>query len=140
MMRDWITKDLSWKLFSIFLALTIWLTVHKIRDEPDVSAMADAGTSLTYGNLAVETVSTAGDVHDYRVAPVAVVVMVSGPPKVMAVLQANEIHAFVNLTKFDPIKNPKMPVEVSTPPGVTLISVDPPEVGVIIPPKPVNQP
>ena len=139
-MRDWITKDLSWKLFALFLALTIWLTIHKIRDEPDVSALADAGTSLTYGNLPVEIVSTLADVRDYRVAPAAVVVMVSGPPKVMAVLQANEIHAIVNLTKIDPARNPKQPVQVSTPPGVTLISVDPPVVGVIIPPKPVNQP
>ena len=139
-MREWFTKDLVWKLFSIFLAMTIWLTVHKIRDEPDVLEIANTGTTLTYGNLAVEIVSGSADVHDYRVAPTAVIVKVSGPPKVMAVLQANEIHAFVNLTNLDPIRNPKQHVQVSTPPGVTLISVDPPEVGIIIPPKPVNQP
>lgn len=139
-MRDWFTKDLSWKLFSVFLALTIWLTVHKIREAPDLSDEMTPGTTLTYGNLPVEIVSAMADVHDYRVVPAALIVKVSGPPKVMAVLQANEIHAIVNLTGILPGRNPKWPVLVSTPPGVTLISVDPPEVGVIIPPKPETQP
>jgi len=65
-----------------------------------------------------------------------VAVKVSGPPEVMAVLQANQIHPVVDLTDISAASpNLKRRVEVSTPPGVTLISVDPPEVGILFPPR-----
>ncbi len=131
-MRDWLTKDSGWKLFSVFLAVTIWLTVHKLRDEPELSAMS--GIQTIYGNLPVLVVSAASDVRDFRVAPAIVAVKVSGPAEVMSVLQANQIRAVVDLTDVQSAHNLKRHVEVSTPPGVTLVSVEPPEVGVIIPP------
>ncbi len=134
-MRDWITHDLSWKLFSVFLALVIWLTVYKIREEPEVLASAVAGVSQTYGSLPVEVVSTSADVHDYHVLPGSITVKVTGAAEVMAVLQANQIHPVADLTDVDLAPNMKRHVEVSVPPGVTLVSVDPPEVGVLIPPK-----
>jgi len=134
-MRDWITHDLSWKLFSVFLALVIWLTVYKIREEPAVPSSAVTGVSQIYGSLPVEVVSTSSDVHDYRILPGSVTVKVTGTPEVMAVLQANQIHPVADLTDVDLAPNVKRHVEVSVPPGVTLVSVDPPEVGVLIPPK-----
>ena len=53
-MRDWVTKDLGWKLFSLFLAVGIWLTVHKIYEEPKA-----ATGPVTFGNLPVLVVSAA---------------------------------------------------------------------------------
>ena len=132
-MRDWLTKDLSWIIVSLLLAVGIWLTVYKIREEPE------ALVTRAYGNLPVHLLSAAQDVRDYRVAPDTVLVTVSGPPNAMAVLQADQIHAVANLTDIESSHDSRRPVEVSAPAGTTLVSVDPPEVGVIVPPPPSNK-
>jgi YbbR domain-containing protein len=138
-MRDWITKDLGWKIFSLLLAVAIWLTVHKIYEEPKISAEPSTVSPVTYGNLPVWVVSTTADVHDFRVVPGTISVTVSGPPDVMAVLQANQIRATVDLTGIESAKDLRRRVDVSTPLGVTLVSVVPPRVGVIVPPVNVNK-
>ena len=85
-------------------------------------------------------VSAASDVRDFRVAPLTVEVKVSGSAEVMADLQADQIHAVVDLTDIGPERDLRRRVDVSTPPGVTLVSVDPPKVGVIVPPPPDKKP
>jgi len=132
-MRDWLTKDFGWKLFSVFLAVVIWLTVHKIREEPEASTAS--GVGITYGDLPVLVVSATADVHDVRVVPNKVDVKVSAPPDIIETLQANRIHVFVNLTGIDSAHDLQRAVEVSLPRGVTLISIDPPQLTVIIPKK-----
>ena len=72
--------------------------------------------------------------RDYRLARTTVKVTVSGAPEVIAVLQANQIHATVDVTDKDSGKDSRRRVDVATPPGVTLISVEPREIGVILPP------
>jgi YbbR domain-containing protein len=132
-MHDWLTKDLGWKVFSLFLAVVVWLTVSQIREEPGTPAAP--GIENTYRNLPVQIVSASGDVRNYQVVPDTVVVTVGGPPKTMAILQANQIHAMVNPTSIESSHDLRQQVEVSTPAGVTLVSVDPSEVDVI-PPSP----
>jgi hypothetical protein len=133
-LRDWITKDFGWKLFSLFLAVAIWLIVHKIYEEPLTVSASVVGSTVTFDNLPVLVVATAADVHDFRVAPTTVKVTVSGSAEVMGKLQADQVHAVVNLTDIGPKRDLHVPVEVSAPPGVALVNVDPPTVGVIIPP------
>jgi hypothetical protein len=58
----------------------------------------------------------------------------------MADLQANQIHAMVDLTDIPSNRDLRQRVDVSTPPKVTLLSVDPPKVGVIVPPPSDNKP
>jgi YbbR domain-containing protein len=130
-MRDWLTKDIGWKIFSVILALVIWLTIHQIREEPETRAAA--GVENTYGNLPVLVVSASANVHDFRVEPDTVSITVGGPPDAMAVLQANQIRAVVDITDIKPSKNPRRHVDISTPPGVTLVNVEPPEVNVVAP-------
>lgn len=128
-MRDWFTKDIGWKIFSVILALVIWLTVHKIYEEP--GAATARARENTYGELPVLVVSASSDVHDFHVMPATVSVTVSGSPEAMSTLQANEIRATVDLTAG---KSLQRKVEVSTPPNVTLVSVEPSHVNVILPP------
>ena len=139
-MRDWVTNDFGWKLFSLFLAVAIWLTVHKIYEEPGTASGLAGGNTVTFGNLPVLVVSAASDVRDFRVAPATVAVKVSGSAEVMADLQANQIHAVVDLTDIQSARDLRRRVDVSTPTGVTLVSVDPPKVGVIVPPPPDKKP
>jgi len=139
-MRDWITHDFGWKLFSLFLAVAIWLTVHKIYEEPGAASGLVGGFPVTFGNLPVLVVSAASDVRNFRVAPLTVKVTVSGPVETMAKLQADQVHAVVNLTDIGLERDLHLPVEISAPPGVTLVSVDPPKVGVIVPPPPEKRP
>jgi YbbR domain-containing protein len=134
MLRDLFIKDWGWKLFSLLLAAAIWLTVHKIIEEPKNSDATAAVSPVTYHNLTVSVISRTADMHLYRALPNTVSVTVSGPPEVIAVLQANEIRATVDLTENDSVHDLKRRVDVSVPPGVKLVSIDPPRVGVIIPP------
>ena len=60
----------------------------------------------------------------------------SGLSEVMGVLQANQIRAAVDLSDLETNPELKRRVEVAVPFHVTLISVDPQKIGVIIPPKP----
>jgi YbbR domain-containing protein len=134
-MRDLFIKDFGWKLFSLLLAAFIWLTVHKIIEEPPSVTASAVSSPVTYGNLPVLIVATAADMRPYRVTPNTVSVTVSGPADAMAVLQANQIRPTVDLTDIDSATDLKRRVDVSVPSGVTLVSVEPAKVGIILPPK-----
>jgi hypothetical protein len=133
-MRDLFIKDYGWKLFSLILASAIWLTVHKIIEEPKNTDVVAAGSPVTYGNLQVFIVASAADVHQYRVIPNTVSVTVSGAPDAIAVLQANQIRATVDLTDIESAKDLKRRVDISVPMGIKLVSISPSKVGVLIPP------
>jgi YbbR domain-containing protein len=132
-MKDLLIKDLGWKLFSLFLALVIWVTVHNIYMESQTLPVV-AGDQATFEKQ-ILIISTAADVRNFRVAPDQVTVTVRGPSAVMEVLQASQIRATVDLTDIEGAKDLSRRVEVSAPAGVTLVSVQPPKVGVILPPK-----
>jgi YbbR domain-containing protein len=133
-MHDWVTKDLGWKLFSLFLALAIWLTVHKIYEEPGSAPEPAAGNTRIFENLPVLAVSTAQDARDFGIAPLTVRVIVSGSAEDMARLQTNQVRAIVDLTGVESGLDWHRPVGVSAPPGVTLVGVDPSQV-LVFPPS-----
>jgi YbbR domain-containing protein len=129
--RKWITEDFNWKIFSVILAVVVWLTVNKIRNNPGAPGLL--AIQNTFTNLPVLAVSASAEVQDARIAPEAVSVTVSGAPGIMAVLETNRLHAIVDLTGIDSAHNLKWRVAVAPPPGVTLLKIDPPEVAVTIP-------
>ena len=143
-MRDWLIKDSIWKLFSLVLAVAIWLTVHKILEEsapPSVLLPRSVATTLTntFTDLPVLIVSAAADVREFHVSPNAVAVSVSGRPEVMAELRADQVHALVDLTGIETARGLRRRVDISMPAGVTLVDVNPAEVNVVIPPQRKNQ-
>ncbi len=135
-LRVWLLEDFGWKIFSLILAVAIWLTVHKILLESAAPVVNNGGSTLTYGNLPVLIVAAAADVHLYRVVPESVKVTVTGSPEAIAILQANQIRATVDLTGIDAAKDLKRSVDVAVPSGVTVVSVEPAKVGVIVPSAP----
>lgn len=131
-MRNFFTKDWIWKLFSLFLAVTIWLTVHRIL-QPEAGSLTGQTSKFTYENMPVIIVSSAADVSLYHVSPAVVKVTVSGPPEVMDRMQASQVRALVDITN---ATDGSGQVNILTPPEVTLIRVEPQTVTVIPPAKP----
>ena len=135
--RDWITKDFGWKLFSLILAVALWITVRRnIGDTPSPVLPFATVDTITFTNLPVYAVSSSGDVRNAQIAPNAVNVQLSGRPETMAVLEEDKIHAVVNLTGVNTANRLSLPVEVSTPPGtgITVDKIDPPKINVTISP------
>lgn len=133
-MRELFIKDWGWKLFSLLLAVAIWFTVHRILQESTQSPGSGGASLVTYGNLAVAIVSAKADVREYHPSPATVTVTVSGSAEAIGRLQANQIHAFVDLAEVESAKNPKQHVEVSVPAGITVVSIKPENIGIIAPP------
>ena len=136
-MRDWFLKDLGWKLFSVILALAIWLTVHKILEESVPQTieppLPPSPITMTFTNLPVLIVSAAADVREFHVTPSAVTVSVSGRPEIMTALLATQVHALVDLTDIETARDLHRRVYISMPAGATLVNVEPAEVSVVIP-------
>ncbi len=130
MFRDFILKDFGWKLLSLALAVAIWLTVKGFS--------SDNGnlTERTFADLPAQIVSGTTDPRPFRIAPEVVQVTVKGLPDAIKALTEREIHVYVDVSNADPTRNVRKRVEVSTPTRITLVKVEPPEVEVIVPPRP----
>ena len=139
-MRDLFIKDIGWKLFSLVLAAAIWLTVHRILNETNRSVPDAGGPSVqavprtvTYDNLPITPLSATADVRAFHIAPTTVKVVVTGPDSVMSTLQADQLHASVNIAGAGLSRGLMLPVEISLPSKVAVVSIEPDRVLVIIP-------
>ena len=135
-MRDLLTKDFGWKLFSLILAAAIWFTVNGILHESAAPLPDASSKTITYDNLSVIVVAATADVHAYRVTPATIKVTVTGPATAMKTLQAGELHATVNVTGASLAHGLILPVEISLPPKVSITSIEPDRVLVSPPAQP----
>ena len=135
-LRNIVTKDWAWKLFSLGSAVAIWLTAQALRQETlaPINPLGDWDTR-TFTNQPVFVVSSAADVREFKVSPNVVSVIVRARPEDMAELQAKEIHVTVDLTEIESARDLRKHVDVSAPPGVTVLRVAPSLVDVMVPPK-----
>jgi hypothetical protein len=131
--RNWLVDDIGWKVFSLILAIVVWATAHRILLETGQPAGANSGGPVIYGNLPVNIVSSAADVRDFRLLQSYVSVTVTGSAEAVGKLQANQIHATVDVSDLSTPHPEKQHVDVSVPLGITVVSVKPDSIGVIAP-------
>jgi hypothetical protein len=128
-LRHLFIEDFLLKLFSLGLAVVVWLIVT-------FASQKEGGTaSRVFYNLPVTVWSSAEDVHSFKVSPNDVVVTVQGDAKTLQNLQTKDIRATVDLTGVAVARDLRKRIEVSVPAGVTYLRVDPEEVQVIFPPE-----
>jgi hypothetical protein len=127
-LRKLVFEDFWLKLFSLALAVLIWLTVTFVSQK-------DVWTDKrVFSNLPVTVLASAEDVHGFRVNPAEVEITVQGDPRILQNLQNKDIRPMVDLTGVGVARELRKRIEVSVPAGVTPMRVAPAEVQVIFPP------
>jgi hypothetical protein len=142
-LRNLVSRDLGLKLFSLALAILLYCTIYFVALKNEIvrqagvaslPSLASVDVRKTFYNLPVLVVSSAADVRRFKVAPETVAVTVQGDPKLLDGLESDDIRALVDLTGIESGTLVRKRIEVSTPAGVTHVSVVPTEVRVIFPP------
>jgi len=131
-------KDFWLKLFSLALAILIWVTVAVAIEKegsPVVPADASQIKQRHFFNLGVTVVSSSADVHEIRVQPNEVEVTVQADGKTLSELQDKDIRVLLDLTGVEAAVGARKRLDVAVPPGVTPVQVEPPDVEVIFPAK-----
>lgn len=135
-MRELLTKDIGWKIFSLLLAIVIWVTVKTgSLESPRGTGVLGDWETRSFTNVPVLVISAAADVREFQIDPNMVNLEVSGRPEIMAALQRKDIQPVIDLTEIEYARSLRKRVTVSAPPGVTLLRVNPAEVNVGVPLK-----
>ena len=126
-LRHLFIEDFLLKLFSLMLAVVVWLIVT-------FASQKEAGTTpRIFYNLPVTVLSSSEDVRNFKVAPQQVEVTVQGDASVLRELQRTDIRVLVDLTGIEAAIDLRKRVEVSMPAGIALVRVAPQEVNIIYP-------
>jgi len=135
-LRDLFFQDFWLKIFSLALAVLIWITVSfAIRNENIVTSGVTVNAPSRIFYVPVLMVSAAADVRQFHVQPNRVEVTVRGEAEVLGRLLDKDIRVLVDLTDIESARGVRKKVEVSTPPGVTHVKVFPEDVEIVVPPK-----
>jgi YbbR domain-containing protein len=127
-LRHVFLEDFWLKLFSLVLAVVVWLIVT-------FASQKEAGmTPRVFSDLPIRVLSSAEDVRGFRVSPNEVTVTVQGNAKTLQNLRSKDIQAVVDLTGVGAARDLHKPVKVLFPAGVAFLHVAPEEVQVIFPP------
>ena len=128
-LRNLVLEDIWLKLFSLALAILIWLTVT-------FASQKEAGTTpRVFYKLPVTVLSSAEDARNFKVSPNEVIVTVQGDANTVQNLQSKDIRVMVDLTGVAVARDLRKRIEVAVPAGVTCMSVAPEEVQIIFPPE-----
>ena len=145
-MRDIITRDIGWKLFSLLLAGIIWYPIWRSLEGggTETSRSPFASTEMQsqlFTNMNVTVMSASADVHEFSVKPDTVNVKISGSPEDMSALRRNDIRAIVDLTDIEEKRDQRRSVNVLVPLGIkVVVRVIPAEVEIITPKPKESEP
>jgi YbbR domain-containing protein len=127
-LRHLFLDDFLLKLFSLALAVVVWLIVT-------FASQKGAGTTpRVFYDLPVTVLSSAEDVRNFKVSPNEVIVTVEGDAKTVQNLQSKDVRVTVDLTGVGTARDLRKRIEVSVPAGIACMRVAPEEVQVIFPP------
>jgi hypothetical protein len=129
LLRRLFVEDFWWKLFSLGLAILIWVTVTYL------SAGGPGTEPRVFSDVPVGVVSSSEDVHSFKVNPSVVDVTVRADPDILQNLRSKDIRVLVDLTGVTTAHELRKQVVVAVPPGITFIRAVPPEVQVVFPPE-----
>jgi YbbR domain-containing protein len=136
-LRNLFLQDIMLKLFSLGLAVLIWLTLSfTIQREGGPVLPSAINPQITLTNLRVLVMSSAQDTHMFQVMPKTVDVIVQAPATLLTSLHANDIRVIVDLTDVEAGSALRKRVEVFPPPGISVLNIEPDEVQVVVPAKP----
>lgn len=128
LLRKLLLENFWWKLFSLALAILIWLIVTF------ASHREAKPIQRTFSHLPVSVLSATDDVHHFQVSPAEVEVTVQGDPRTLQNLQNKHIRPLVDLSGVGVARELRQRIEVSVPVGVMPLRIEPNEVQVVFPP------
>jgi YbbR domain-containing protein len=136
-LRDIFFKDFWLKLFSLVLAVLIWLTISFAiqKQFAPLPSLVARGGQRTFFSVPVAVVSSAEDTRDFKIIPGEVDVTVEGDAKVLETLQSREIRLMVDLSRISSAQGLRKRIEYSTPAGITQVRIMPPDVQIVMPSK-----
>src|SRR5689334_19413793 len=97
-LRQLFFADFWLKLFSLALAVLIWLTVSFAVQKEPLASLVVYPHARTFSRLPVVPMSGAQDVSDIKVLPPEVEVTLQGERDVVSRLSSSDIHVSVDLT------------------------------------------
>jgi YbbR domain-containing protein len=131
-----VTKDFWLKLFSLALAILIWLTVRfSIHGETTSPWLALIGGSPDEEVVTVPVRVPVEKTQTFSADPANVQVTLRGDPKLLKALRNQDIRAQVDLTGIESADGLLRPVEVILPSGIAYTRLSPEEVEVRVAPK-----
>jgi YbbR domain-containing protein len=124
-LRNLIFSDFWLKLFSLVLAILIWLLVS--------FAIHKQGPPTRTFNIPVLVTSAAADVHNLHVNPNRIDVTVRGDARKLEQLEAKDLRAFVDLTGARITNGFRRQVEITVPADIAFVGALPKDVEIVPP-------
>lgn len=139
-LRELIIHDVWWKIFSVALAVVIWVTVNPVSQDERHRTINPLGTSQVrvFTNMPVVVRSSATNLQAFSISPETVEVTIGGRSEFVNAVTEHDISVTVDLTDIESARALRKRVDVVPPPGVTFIKAFPSHVDVTIPSKKSN--